>query len=584
MKKQWIGPPEIPDSVVDSLVHGLGVPSIVARILASRGRTDLDCARAFLHPELSSLASPHLLLGLDRTLERLRRAILSREKILIFGDFDVDGVTGTCLALRVLQRVGANADFLLPHRIEHGYGLSFKVLPEILKREPGVVLTVDCAIRSVDEIAALQEHGIDVLLTDHHEPGPVLPPAYAVIDPKQEGCPYPDKRLAAVGVMYQILRGLLSDLEHEVDLESELDLVALGTVADVVPLDGENRVFVSHGLRVMNERAKIGIMKLAEAAGVNGELEAWHLAYLLGPRINAAGRLGDASVAVRLLNAADTNTASELARVLDDANRERQELSHSTLQQANEAIDRGTAGDNPSGIVLASNQWHPGVIGIATAKLVDRFHRPAVLIAMNGDRGRGSVRSISGIDICAVLDECGDLLVQHGGHEMAAGLTIERDRVQDFRERFSKGVAARLTAENSVSKLKIDCAITPEDVDATLLASLEVLSPFGFGNSRPNFLLRGAEISSAPKVVGRGHLKLQLRRRHGMGPLECIGFDLADLMPRNGRGRLVDLVGHVAVNEWNGRRVPQLQIADVRFEEEGAAAPASPPAIAEKSP
>lgn len=577
MQKTWVGPPVHDREAAARLERELGVPAVVARILASRGRVELDDARAFLNPSLSALASPRLLRGADRAIDRLRAAIAGRERIVVFGDFDVDGVTGTSLALRTLRELGADVDFLLPHRIEHGYGLSMKVLPEILKKQPAVLLTVDCAIRSVDEIAELNRAGIDVILTDHHEPGPVLPPALAIIDPKVEGCPYPDKRLAAVGVMFQLLRGLVDTLEHEVDLERDLDLVALGTVADVVPLEGENRILVAHGLRVLNDRENVGIQKLIEAAGIEGRIEAWHLAYLLGPRINAAGRLGDASAAVRLFTATDTAVAGELARSLDESNRQRQEISAITVTQAMEAIEKGTAGEEPAGIVLASNHWHPGVIGIATAKLVERYHRPSALIAMEGDRGRGSVRSIPGVDVCAILDGCEDLLVQYGGHEMAAGLTIERSHIAEFRERFAAGAAARLTEENSRPKVRIDCEITPEEIEPRLLEEMEALAPFGYGNPRPSFLVRGAELASPWRVVGRGHLKLQLRRE-GRPPLDCIGFDLGPRAHAELSGERLDLVGHLATNDWNGRRSTQIQITDFRSAKSAqTAAAAAPP-------
>jgi len=563
MQKTWIGPPVVDSALVTRLAEELGVSQVVARILAGRGHADLATARAFLSPQIAELSSPLLFRGAGEAIERLRHAITRGERILIFGDFDVDGVTATSLALRTLQKLGASVDYILPHRIRHGYGLSKNVLPEIFAKEPRVLLTVDCGIRSVEEIALVTQHGIDVLLTDHHEPGRELPPALAVVDPKQPGCLYPDKRLAAVGVMFQILRGLVDSLEHELDLTQELDLVALGTVADVVPLEGENRALVARGLEVMNSFERIGLLKLVEAAGIEERVESWHLAYMLGPRINAAGRLGDASIAVQLLTSTDTAQATAIARQLDDDNRRRQEFSSFTLNQAMDAIDRGTAGTDPAGIVLASNVWHPGVIGIASARVVERFHRPCALIAMQGDRGRGSVRSIPGVDVCAVLERCDDLLVQHGGHEMAAGLTIERARVAEFRERFSNSVEMLLTEENRRPKVRIDCEISADEIEDPLLEQLDALGPFGFGNSRPTFLLRGASPFNRARVVGRGHLKLQLRRE-GKPPLDCIGFDLGARAEGGGWDENIDVIGHLAANDWNGRRMAQMQIVDFR--------------------
>jgi single-stranded-DNA-specific exonuclease len=563
MQKTWVGPPVVDAASVQRLAQDLGVSPVVARILAGRGHRDSIAARAFLNPEINGLSSPSLFLGAEQAIERLRRAISHGERILIFGDFDVDGVTGTSLALRALQRLGASVEFLLPHRINHGYGLSMKVLPDVLQRNPAIVLTVDCGIRSVEEIAELQRRGIDGILTDHHEPGRDLPPAFAIVDPKQKGCPYPDKRLAAVGVMFQILRGLVESLEHEFDLVSDLDLVALGTVADVVPLKGENRSLVAKGLEVMNSFERIGLLKLAQAAWIEGRIDAWHLAYMLGPRINAAGRLGDASAAVHLLTASDTVKAGEIARQLDDENRKRQEISSATLENALKGIEHGIAGKDPAGIVLASDKWHPGVIGIATSKLVERFHRPSVLIAMRGDEGRGSVRSIPGVDVCTVLERCNDLLVQYGGHEMAAGLTINRARIPEFRQRFSRSVEDFLTEENRCPKVSIDCEIDPEEIEPPLLQQLDALGPFGFGNSRPTFLLRGASPFNRVRVVGRGHLKVHLRRTQ-KPPLECIGFDLGSRASADGWGSRVDVIGHLACNEWDGERIPQMHIVDFR--------------------
>ena len=563
LRKKWIGPPPLDDSAVDRLVATHGVTPAVGRVLVARGKDDPEVAGRFLRPDLADLSSPSLFLDADLAIGRLLRAVRRRERILVFGDFDVDGVTSTALTVRVLRALGAEVDYLLPKRLVHGYGLSMNVLPEVIARQPAVLITVDCGIRSIAEIAELSKAGIDTLVTDHHEPAPELPPALAVVDPKREGDPYPDKRLAGVGVAYQLLRGLTSELEHEVDLHRELDLVTLGTVADVVPLDGENRILVSEGLKVLNRMENVGVMALVQAAGIEKRLEAWHLAYQLGPRINASGRLGDAEEAVRLFTSADTSEAAGLARRLDEENRRRQEISQVTLEQALAAFERGVAGEAPDGIVLASDSWHPGVIGIATAKLVERFHRPSALIAMDGDVGRGSVRSIQGVDVCAVLDECADLLVQYGGHEMAAGLTLARTAVPRFRERFSEGVGKRIDESNSVPRLRIDGAIEVSEIHLDLADGLDRLGPFGYGNPRPVFVIRDARFAGRPRIVGRGHLKATLERT-GDAPLDCIGFDLGERIDELKGGGSLDIAGHVSVNEWNGRRIPQIQLLDFR--------------------
>ncbi len=563
LHKHWIGPQEIAEEEVARLVRALDCSPVVARVLVARGKTEPDEVGRFLSPNLNDLASPRDFLGADRALELLHEALQNDRKIVIFGDFDVDGVTGTSLTFRTLRSLGANVEAFLPKRLVHGYGLSRKVLPDVLARKPDLVLTVDCGIRSVDEVAELSKAGVDTIITDHHEPGPELPAARAIVNPKQPGCPYRDKRLAGCGVVFQLMRGLVETLEHEIDVDQHLDLVALGTVADVVPLDGENRILVARGLEALNRREKTGVMALALVAGIEGQVEAWQLAFLLGPRINAAGRLGDAAAAVRLFTTDDTAEANRIAKQLDEENERRQEISARTLEQAVDAIERGTAGSDPSGIVLASNSWHPGVIGIAASKLVEKYHRPSVLVAMDDDTGRGSVRSIPGVDVCEVLDGCEDLLVQYGGHAMAAGLTIERGHLAEFRERFDAHVAERLDEENSRPAVRIDGTIQPEEVELDLAGNLDRLAPFGYGNPRPTFVVRGAEISGNPRVVGRGHLKMAIRRQGGRA-LDCIGFDLGELADSAmGRGPL-DIVGQVSVNEWNGRRQEQLQVVDLR--------------------
>lgn len=563
MRKNWIDPPSIPASDIARLVDTLGISPAVARVLVGRGYGEPSDASRFLHPDLAQLSSPFDLLGADAAIDRLLHCVREKRRVLVFGDFDVDGVTGTSLAVRALGRLGADVDYLLPKRLVHGYGLSKKVLPEIQARSPSLVLTVDCGIKSVEEVAELRRMGIDTVITDHHEPGPELPPAVAIVNPRQAGCRYPDKNLAGVGVVWQLLRGLVSRLEHEIDLRAYLDLVALGTVADVVPLVGENRTLVAEGLAAINQHGRVGMMALVLACGIETRVEAWHLAYLLGPRVNAAGRLDDAGDAVRMFISHDTGEANRLAKKLDETNLERQEISERTVQQALDAIERGTAGAQPNGIVLASNQWHPGVIGIASARLVERYYRPSALIAMDGDVGRGSVRSIRGVDVCEVLGECQDLLVQYGGHAMAAGLTIERARVPEFRERFAASVGQRLTEEIASPRLRLDGEASPSEIDLALAEDLERLAPFGYGNGRPNFVLRGVTSAARPKVVGRGHLKLSVRRG-GDGDLDCIGFELGPRCEKGFPCGPVDLVGNVAVNEWNGRRMAQFQVVDFR--------------------
>lgn len=562
LRRNWVGPPDIADADVARLRSLFGVSTAVARVLVARGHTVADDAGRFLHPDLGQLSSPRAFLGADAAIDILLECLREKRRILVFGDFDVDGVTGTSLAVRALRRLGGDVDYLLPKRLEHGYGLSMRILPEVVQRQPSVVLTVDCAIRSVDEVAALAAAGIRTIVTDHHEPGHDLPAAAAVVDPKQEGCPYPDKNLAGVGVVWQLLRGVVERMEHEYDLGRELDLVALGTVADVVPLVGENRVLVTEGLRRIDGRARVGMMALLEVSGVEETADAWHLAYLLGPRVNAAGRLGDAEEAVRLFLSEDVADAQRIAKRLDEENLRRQEISERTVRQALDAIERGTAGAHPDGIVLASNTWHPGVIGIASARLVERFYRPSALIAMQGEVGRGSVRSIRGVDVCEVLEGCEDLLVQYGGHAMAAGLTIRRDDVPEFRRRFAEGVARRLNEDNAHPRLRIDGAMDPEEIDLPLAEDLSRLGPFGFGNARPVFLLRAAVPAAPPKVVGRGHLKLSVKRREAA--LDCIGFELGPRVEAGFPAGPVDLAGSVAVNRWNGRSTAQFQVADFR--------------------
>ncbi len=544
------------------LAAALSLPEIVCRLLLIRGYVSAEEAKLFLRPRLDRLHDPLSFLSMDKAVERLSRAVRDQELVFIHGDYDVDGICSTTLLTRAVRGLGGKAMPFIPRRIEDGYDLSDAGVDAAIAAGARVVVTCDCGTSAVAPVARLCAAGIDVIVTDHHLPGGELPNCISVLNPKRDGCEYPDKDLAAVGVAFKLSLALARALgQNENFIWAMLDLVALATVADVAPLRGENRVFVRYGLRMLAETRNIGMRALIRAAGLDGKpLTAGRIGFILAPRLNAAGRLGHAIRGVQLLLSENEHEANAIARELEELNRKRQDLDRATLEEAREKVSRLDL-DETFGIVLADESWHPGVIGIVASRLVEEFGRPAVLIALSGEQGKGSGRSISKFDLHGALWQTRDLLLRFGGHRVAAGITIARDRVDAFAARFNDVARSLLTPEDLVPEIRVDLEVSIDGMDRKLESLFRHFEPFGIGNPAPVLLARDVAIATQPRTIGLDGLKLLLDT--GTGSLEAIGWGLAHRAPEFQAGARVDIAFRLERDEYRGESRLQARIADI---------------------
>ena len=545
----------------------LGISHTYATLLANRGFTSSVDVQDFLEPNLNRLLDAFIMRDMDRATARIWKAIDERESILVYGDYDVDGITATSLLTAAIGRLGGRVSYFIPDRIRDGYGFSVRGVEVARKRRIRLVITADCGITATGEVRLAKQQGIDVIVTDHHEPLGVLPEADAVLNPKRHDCPYPFKELAGVGVVLKLVQGLGQHRPGSLPpdfVNEHLDLVALGTIADVVPLRGENRIFAKLGLERICSSEKPGIVALKEVAGLRAKrVESGHVAYILAPRINAAGRLGNAESGVRLLLSTERNEAMTIAESLEEDNTMRKKIDESTLEEALDQL-QAMGPELPPAIVLWSERWHPGVLGIVASRLMERYHRPTILIAADHDEGKGSGRSIPGFDVCQALQECRAHLIGFGGHSYAAGLTIRADRLDAFREQLCGVVAAKLTPDDYVPKLAIDGPLRLEECNEALVQFLDRLSPFGIGNTEPLFVAENIQVAGQPTVVSRNHLKLNVRQNGR--ELECIGFGMGHLAgPIQTEPGRVCIAFVPTINVWQNRARMQLKLRDVQI-------------------
>lgn len=557
------------DVAAGRLAAESGLPLTAARLLSGRGLADAASAERFLHPRLSALDDPFLLPGMTAAVNRLWQAIDRGERIVVFGDYDVDGITSTVLMLGVLRGLGAQPAPFLPHRMEEGYGLSVEGLGRcIVEQAPKLILTVDCGTGSVAAVKLAAQAGIDVIVSDHHAPGSGIAPAVAVINPKLGTRPE-EQLLAGVGVAFKLAHALVKrgrelgrDAAAKLDLREQLDLVALGTVADLVPLTGENRALVRTGLELLGQTRRIGIAELKSVAGIAGPVEAYDVGFKLGPRLNAAGRLGDALNSLSLLDAQDAGTARNLALHLDNENRARQEVEAAIVAEAMALLDADFDPDRHFGLVAARPGWHAGVVGIVASRVVQRYARPAIVIALGDESGRGSGRSIEDFDLHAALTDCGSHLMKFGGHAMAAGLEIAGCNVEAFRASFNEAAARRLKGRDLRPVQRIDVWMDAlGEADDRLLELLDAMRPFGIGNTTPVWGVRQVRIVGEPRYVGadRQHAKLVLAQ--GSAQRDAIWFGAGG---RELPAGPIDVAFQLRRNDYLGRSRPDLHIQDLR--------------------
>lgn len=547
---RWrVVPPADPDAA-KSLATSLNLPVALTSLLVQRGHGTEEAARRFLRPGLAELSDPHALAGMDEAVEAIVHAVRAGQRILVHGDYDVDGQCASTLLTRVLRVAGADVLPFLPHRLRDGYDFGPAGLEAARAAGASLVITCDCGITAFDTVVAARAAGIGVVITDHHLPGEQLPPALAVVDPQREDDRSGANCLCGTGIAFKLAQALVPALELPAHLPLHLlDLVALATVADVVPLQEENRILVKHGLRLLHESRWPGVRALLDATGLSGkEVRAHHLGFILGPRLNAAGRVGDATDGLRLLLCDDAAEAAALAQRLESMNVERQALDQRILDEALEQVERTASPERDAGFVLSGDGWHPGVVGIVASRVVERYGRPTFLIAFDGDIGKGSGRSTSRFNLHSALLACGDLLERYGGHHMAAGLTIRRGQLDEFRERFGDVARQRLSPDDLGPEQRVDLEVGLSEITRDLERLCRYLEPCGQGNPSPVFGVRGVRFANR-SIVGNGHLKGALD--DGSHRLWAIGFQWADRVPWLGEG-LVDAAFRIECDQWNG--------------------------------
>ena len=561
---QWVFHPRRSPERAAELARSLGAPLPVAHALVNRGMDSVERARRYLAPAIEDLHDPREMLDLERAAERILASIAAGERIFIQGDYDVDGITSTFLLHSALHDLGVRAEYRIPHRIKDGYGLSLEAIDEAERRGCSLVVTVDCGITAHGAVEAARARGIDVVVTDHHEPTATLPDAAAVVNPLRPGCPYPFKSLAGVGVTFKLVERLLQG-RGGIDRACEyLDVVALGTIADVVPLVGENRILARLGLDQLNLGRRLGLRALVEVAGLAGRrISSGQVAFVLAPRINAAGRMGNAEQGLRLLMARDAGEARVFAESLEEDNERRRKYDEAALLEAGRRVEQELNYPDCCSILLWSEEWHPGVIGIVASRLVERYQRPAVLVALDGPRGRGSGRSLPGLDLTRLLDGCTDLLVAHGGHAFAAGLTVEREQLPALRERLEKLVREQYRPEQFVPRLEVDSELRVSECDEDLIGWLERMAPHGLDNPEPLFQLLDTRVENVTRVGKDRHVRFTVR--DDLGEVEAIGFGMGDLAPALARAGRADLVFVPTRNEWRQSLPVQLKLKAARL-------------------
>ncbi|MAT38071.1 MAG: single-stranded-DNA-specific exonuclease RecJ [Ectothiorhodospiraceae bacterium] len=568
MDARWnIRPPGDPEKV-RLLVEEIHVPDIIASILVSRGIEDYDSAKRFFRPSLQQLHNPFLMHDMEKAVSRVINASEQGEKVLVFGDYDVDGTNSASLLYLYLKRIGLDVEVYIPDRMSEGYGISEPSIDYAAEKGVKLLVSIDCGITAVSQVEYAKGKGIDVIICDHHEPAEEIPDAYAVLDPIKPLCKYPFKYLSGAGVGFKLIQGLAEYFdEREVPYEY-LDFVAIAAAADIVPMIGENRILVYYGLKLLNENPRPGIKALMESANLTfGDLTAQQIVFVMAPRINAVGRLGDATRAVDLLTAEDYGEAISYAQVLEEENRNRRVIDEETYNAAQEVAEQYIKDGEDDPIVLHDNDWHPGVIGIVASRLVEKYYRPTVLLTTVDGVAKGSARSISNFNIYEALKSCEDLLLQFGGHKYAAGLAIEIENIPAFRERFVANSAEMITDDMLQHEIKADAMLRLSDITPRFFRILKQFAPFGPGNMRPIFFARDVEIYGQPRIVGKDHLKLKFRQDGVV--FDSIGFNLGSRLDLIKSGQKnADILFTVEDNNWNGNVFPQLKLKDLRITNE----------------
>ena len=564
MKKRWLYRPAPAPAQVQALTNALGTHPAICSLLVQKGITQFDQAKTYFRPSLDELHDPFIMKDMDKAVQRLAQALTQKEPILVYGDYDVDGTTSVAMFYGYLKELGATADYYIPDRYAEGYGISMKAVQWAAQAGFKLIVSLDCGIRAVSCIQEANALGMDVIVCDHHEPGDELPPAHAILDPKRSDCPYPAQELSGCGVGFKLLQGLTQQQKLPTDrLYNYLDLVVVSIACDIVPIVGENRILAHHGLQKLNTSPRPGLQALMDVSNVTPPVSISRLVFSVGPRINAAGRMEHAKLAVQLLLATDPHEAASLAQQLNQKNTHRRDVDSTTTEEALAMIKANPRLQASKTTVLFKEDWHKGVVGIVASRCIERYYRPAVILTASKGKATGSARSVAGYNVYEALCACEDLLDQYGGHAYAAGLTLSVEKVPAFQQRFEEVVAGTIAPELLLPPQEIDLPLAFEQIDTKFYNVLRQMAPFGTGNMRAVFATTPV-VAQSYSILKEQHLKLYVCQPGTEQVLEAVGFGLARHAPLVNAQQPFRMVYTIEENNYWGERKLQLNIKDLQ--------------------
>lgn len=568
IEKRWIHHPEFTSDqqqAAQELAESLKVTEYLATLLVQRGISDFEQSRQFFRPELSQLHDPFLMKDMKHAVERINKAIANGEKILIYGDYDVDGTTSVTLFYGFLRKIYDRLDYYIPDRYVEGYGVSWQSIDWAEENGFTLIVTLDCGIKSVDKVTAAAERGIDFIVCDHHRPGDELPPAAAVLDPKRSDCEYPYKELTGCGVGFKLLQAFCIDQQiGQEALFDYLDLLVVSIASDIVPITGENRILAFYGLKRLNASPRSGIKALIEIAGITGTLDITNVVFGLGPRINAAGRIKHAKEAVKLLLSEVEEEAAEFAQEINKHNSERRNFDSSITEQALFMIENDDWFADAKSTLLYKEDWHKGVIGIVASRCIEKYHRPTIILTLSNGKATGSARSVPGFDVYEAIEECADLLEQYGGHTFAAGLTLPLDNLEAFKIRFNEIVSSRILPDQLIPMINIDMLLELDSLSPKFYNILRQMGPFGPGNMTPVFESRNLSIAGKPVIMKEKHIKFDVRQ-NGSPTYTAVGFGMAQFYPDLVNGRPFSICYTLEENNFRDKKTLQLSLKDIKL-------------------